>query len=45
MRGFLKALRDEGSDSICTGPQISLESHQIVFAAERTRKAGTVESL
>lgn len=45
MRQFLSAVRDGDAGRICTGPEVSLESHMIVFAAEQSRKTGQVQTL
>jgi len=43
MKQFLAAVGKGDSSAICTGPEVSIESHMIVFAAERARKSGKVE--
>lgn len=45
MKSFLNALKPGSDSEICTGPEASLESHLIVFAAERSRKNNNVESM
>jgi hypothetical protein len=40
MRQFIAAVRDGDASHICTGPEASLESHLMVFAAETSRKNG-----
>jgi predicted dehydrogenase len=40
---FLEAVRKGDPAAVKTGPDVSLESHLIVFAAERARKNGRVE--
>jgi len=42
---FLKAVSENDPSHITSGPEVSFESHQIVFAAERARRKNTVESL
>lgn len=44
-RSFLAAVRDADPSRILTSPTESLHTHQIVWAAERARHRGTVESL
>jgi hypothetical protein len=43
MRDFLQVLRDGGVSK--TGAEVSLQSHLICFAAERSRKENTVVEL
>lgn len=43
MRAFLLAVRDNNPALILSGPAESLESHRMVFAAERARRSGRVE--
>lgn len=43
MESFVKALREKNPKLILSGPDESLESHLMVFAAERARRKGTVE--
>ena len=43
MKQFLAAVGKGDSSAICTGPEVSIESHMIVFAAEKARKSGKVE--
>lgn len=45
MKAFVAAVRENDPSLISSGPEISLESHLIVFAAERARRNGTVEKL
>lgn len=45
MKRFLAAVRENDPTFITSGPAVSLESHQIVFAAERARRLGTVEAV
>lgn len=45
MQSFFAAVRDNKPELIVSGPEVSLESHQIVFAAEKARRNGTVETL
>ncbi len=45
MRAFLAALQAGNADLIATGPEVSLESHLIAFAAERARREGRVVDL
>lgn len=45
MQSFLAAVRDNNPSLISSGPEVSLESHMIVFAAEKARLAGTVEKI
>jgi predicted dehydrogenase len=42
---FLDAVRKGDPAAVKTGPAVSLESHLIVFAAERARKYGRVEAV
>lgn len=43
VRAFLKSIRENDPSAITTGPDVSLESHLIVFAAERARQQGVIE--
>lgn len=43
MQAFLAAVRENDSSLILSGPLESLESHLMVFAAERARRQGTTE--
>lgn len=43
MESFVKAVREKNPTLILSGPDESLESHLMVFAAERARRKGTVE--
>ncbi|MFH1614083.1 MAG: Gfo/Idh/MocA family oxidoreductase [Planctomycetota bacterium] len=45
MEAFIEAIRHEDTEDIKTGPDETLESHLIVFAAERARLEGRVVSL
>ncbi len=45
MESFVKAVREKNPKLILSGPDESLESHLMVFAAERARRKGTVESI
>lgn len=45
MQSFLAAVRENDPGHISSGPEVSLESHMIVFAAERARQNNTVETL
>ena len=45
MRDFIEAIRTNDPGKISSGPEVSLESHLIVFAAEESRRTGTVVSL
>lgn len=40
MRAFLQALATGDRSRIQTGPEVSLESHRMVFAAEQSRRSG-----
>ncbi len=42
---FTKAVAENNKDYILSGPDDTLESHLIVFAAERSRRAGTIEEI
>jgi predicted dehydrogenase len=44
MQSFLAAVRNNDPALISSGPEVSLQSHLIVFAAEKARREGTVES-
>jgi predicted dehydrogenase len=44
-RSFLAAVRDRDPSRILTSPHESLHTHQIVWAAERARRLGRVETL
>jgi len=43
IREFLSAVRSSDPSRVISGPKVSLESHLIVFAAERARRKGSVE--
>ncbi len=45
MQAFLGALAGESHDGITTGPDVSLESHLMVFAAELARRENRVVSM
>ena len=45
MEAFVKAVATGDRSAILSGPDETLESHLMVFAAERSRHRGTVESL
>ncbi len=45
IRDFLAALRSGDKAFVTTGPEASLASHLIVFAAEKARRNGTVETV
>jgi predicted dehydrogenase len=45
MQSFLKAMREGDPSTITSGPDVSLRSHMIVFAAERSRKNGTIQTV
>lgn len=45
MGSFIGAVRENNPKLITSGPDVSLESHLMVFAAERARRNGTVETL
>jgi len=45
MDAFLTAVADNDSSAILSGPRETLETHLAVFAAERARRSGTVETL
>lgn len=45
MNNFLSAIRNNDPSLITSGPDVSLESHLIVFAAEKARRNKTVELL
>lgn len=45
MKSFLAAVRESDPSHISSGPQVSLESHLMVFAAEKARRNGTVENV
>ena len=40
---FLAAVRDRDPDRILTSPAVSLHTHAIVWAAERSRRRGQIE--
>ncbi len=44
-RSFLAAVRDGDPGRILTSPRVSLHTHAIVWAAERARRLGRVETL
>jgi len=43
MQSFVGAVADHDPSKVLSGPEESLETHLMVFAAERARKEGTVE--
>lgn len=43
IRDFVEAVRNNDPERILSGPEVSLETHLSVFAAERARKNNTVE--
>ncbi len=45
MDSFNLAVKNNDPSLISSGPRVSLESHLMVFAAEKARKLGTVEEL
>jgi hypothetical protein len=45
MLAFLGAVSGDTPEAIVTGPQESLETHLAVFAAERARLNGSVETI
>ncbi len=45
MNAFLGALAGQEKDLISTGPDVSLESHLMAFAAEKSRREGRVVSM
>ncbi len=45
MKAFVRAIADNDPNAILSGPDETLESHLMVFAAETARKQGTVERL
>ena len=45
MKSFVAALRNNDPKYVTSGPDVSLQSHLIVFAAERARLNNTVEAL
>ncbi len=45
MRAFVRAIAENDPDAILSGPDETLESHLLVFAAETARKQGSVERL
>ncbi len=45
IEAFISAVASGDTSAITTGPDISLESHLIAFAAERARVNGTVEAV
>ena len=42
-RSFLAAVRDRDPNRILTSPAVSLHTHAIVWAAERSRRLGQIE--
>ena len=44
-RSFLAAVRDGDPGRILTSPRVSLHTHEIVWAAERARRLGRVETV
>ena len=45
MDAFVRAVEEGRGDALLSGPQETLESHRIVFAAERARREGRVVEL
>lgn len=45
LHNFIAAIAENNPDVLLTTPEISLESHLMAFAAERSRKQGTVEAI
>lgn len=45
VNSFLAAVRENDPSHISSGPEVSLESHLIVFAAEKARRQETVEKI
>ena len=45
MAAFLAALRSGDQSLLTTGPDVSLESHLMVFAAEKSRLLGAIQTL
>ncbi len=42
---FVRAIADDDPSLLISSPEVSLESHLIAFAAERSRRSGTVEAI
>lgn len=42
MSSFISAVKENDPSKITSGPEVSLESHLMVFAAEKARRSGTV---
>ncbi len=45
IQDFVRAVRERNPETILSGPEISLEAHLMAFAAERSRKTGSVETI
>ena len=45
LEAFVKAVAEQNPKYILSGTDETLESHLMVFAAERSRRNGTVETL
>ena len=45
VRSFIDAVLTRNTSEIVTGPEISLETHYLVFAAEIARKSGSVVNM
>ncbi|HBC87068.1 MAG TPA: oxidoreductase [Lentisphaeria bacterium] len=45
MKDFVKAVRARDFSLLSSGPEVSLESHMMAFAAERSRRNNTVERI
>ena len=45
VRSFVDAVLTRNTSEIVTGPEISLETHYLVFAAEIARKSGSVVNM
>jgi predicted dehydrogenase len=45
VKEFVLAVKTRSPESLVSGPQISYESHIMAFAAEKSRKLGTIESI
>ncbi len=45
MNSFISAVAQNDPSLITSGPEVSLESHLMVFAAEKARRTGTVQEL
>ena len=45
MKSFINATANNDKKMLLTGPEETLESHLMVFAAEKSRENGTVENI